>query len=840
MIPIFHIMNKKLKSTVIILLAVLLTPAYAQSLVSSRRGPDDPAQCFLHPPESAKPGVLWMWMGSNLSKVEITRDLEALKKQGVNRTTMFSLADVTTPWAGEIRNSPTPEIISWTEPWWRLVRFAAQESKRLHMDFGMYNGAGYEASGGTWITPENSMQELCWSRTHVSGNTKISIKVGRPVVALRGHTPWPVYNPGTGLIEIPEIASRATYYKDIAVLALRASGTVRADQVVNLTGKMSPDGSLVWDVPPGDWDIYRFGHTTSGTLIQPAQWKATGLECDKMSQEAVDFHLDHELREIKKHLGDLIGTGFTHLHFDSYEAGTPTWTPKMREEFLQRRGYDLTPYLPVFAGRLIGENNADSLKIAKDFEATVKDLYRDIYFKTIAKKLAEARLDFLCEPYGGPWRQDEIMPYVKRVMTEFWTHNGNYSPVELDPTVAALRRSGQNIVEAEAFTGDPRDSKWDETPAWLKPIGDASFCAGVNRLVLHRFVEQPWDDKYKPGATMGQWGTHFDRTQTWWKPAKAMVTYWQRCQALLQWGRISADKEDFFAVDSATTVIRHIHRAAGPTDIYFVANISRSPVSATCRFKVSGMQPELWDPVTGAMQELPDFVDDSRYTSILVKFQQAQSFFFVFRKKIIAKQIARKRNFPETPEVTAISGPWRVKFDEAWGGPASPVTFRQLEDWTKRPETGIKYYSGTATYMNSFDLTVQRSGPTKNRYLDLGAVNHIAQVKLNGVSLGTVWTAPWRIKIPTGLLKSGKNTLVIEVTNVWANRLIGDEQEPADCQWLPGEYLGSYLKEFPDWFLKHQPRPSSHRYCFTTWNYFTKDSPLIPSGLLGPVCITGE
>jgi hypothetical protein len=108
---------------------------------------------FLSPPESAKPGVLWMWMGSNLSKDGIKKDLEALKKEGFNRTTMFSLADVTTPWATGIGNSPTPEIISWTEPWWEMVRYAAEQSKRLGMDFGMYNGPGYESSGGPWDKP---------------------------------------------------------------------------------------------------------------------------------------------------------------------------------------------------------------------------------------------------------------------------------------------------------------------------------------------------------------------------------------------------------------------------------------------------------------------------------------------------------------------------------------------------------------------------------------------------------------------------------------------------------------------------------------------------------------
>ncbi len=642
-----NIINLLAKTMLVLLFVLGVGLVYSQPkthpVITTLNQSVDAEKIFLNPPESAKPGVLWMWMGNNLSKEGITKDLEALKKEGFNRTTMFSLADITTPWAGVIGKSPTPEIVSWTEPWWKLVRFAAEESKRLGMDFGMYNGAGYESSGGTWITPELSMQEICWSQNKVNGNTHVCIQLQQPQVDARGHTPYPIFNGETGLVEIPEVAARKTYYKDITVLVLPATGIVNKNDVINISSKMQTSGQLDWDAPAGEWIIYRFGHTTTGTYIQPAQWKATGLECDKMSARAVSFHMDHIIGEIQKHLGDLIGTGFTHVHFDSYEAGVPSWTPLMREEFLARRGYDLIALLPTFAGRTIGSLE-DSLKFMIDFDATIKDLHRDIYFKTLAEKLKAAHLTFLSEPYGGPWRQDEIMPLVKNVMTEFWTHDGKYSPYELEPTVAALRKSGQNLIEAEAFTGDPADSKWDETPAWLKPIGDAAFCEGVNRMVLHRFVQQAFDDRYKPGATMGRWGTHFDRTQTWWKPAQAMVKYWQRCQALLQWGAIAIKSEDdcSFSNIKGEITIKNIHRHQHKTDIYFVANTSRTSGSATCTFKVAGMQPELWNPVTGAIQNLYQFEEQDSNTSFQINFDAAQSFFVVFRKKAARVRLIKR------------------------------------------------------------------------------------------------------------------------------------------------------------------------------------------------------
>src|SRR4051812_22897710 len=127
------------KKGCIVLFALLMTVvAQAQQPKPANATVTDPADIFLHPPAAARPGVLWMWMGANVSKEGITKDLEALKAQGFSRTTMFSLADITTPWAGYIGKDPTPEIISWTEPWWKLVRYAALESKRLGMDFGMF------------------------------------------------------------------------------------------------------------------------------------------------------------------------------------------------------------------------------------------------------------------------------------------------------------------------------------------------------------------------------------------------------------------------------------------------------------------------------------------------------------------------------------------------------------------------------------------------------------------------------------------------------------------------------------------------------------------------------
>ena len=149
----------------------------------------------------------------------------------------------------------------------------------------------------------------------------------------------------------------------------------------------------------------------------------------------------------------------------------------------------------------------------------------------------------MCEPYGGPWAIGEVVPRVDRVVTEFWTEGGKFLPYELEPTVAAVRAAKGNLIEAEAFTGSPGYSQWAETPSWLKSIGDTAYCEGVNRLCLHRFTHQPLDERFRPGLTMGQWGTHFDRTQTWWEPGKAWVQLLDPMSGRAAMGRVRRRRE---------------------------------------------------------------------------------------------------------------------------------------------------------------------------------------------------------------------------------------------------------------------------------------------------------
>ncbi len=778
-------------------------------------------------------------MGSNVSAEGITRDLEAMHEAGIGGATIYSIADTVMPWPSQIGKSPTPEIVTWSEPWWGLVRHAATEADRLGIELILHNCAGYESSGGTWIPPELSMQEVVWSEQAIRGGTHFHGSLQRPKVDPHPHSPYPqCYIPSEGKIGIPVVEARRSYYRDIAVLAMPSTGTAPVSEIVDLSDRMNAAGELDWEVPEGDWTVYRFGHTTTGAMNSPAQWDAMGLECDKMNPEAVAFHVNHVLGEMKKHLGEQMGKGITTLYFDSYEAGTPNWSPRMREEFKKRRGYELTPWLPVLAGRMVG-GEQETASFKKDLHRTVEDLYRDCYWATPGPLAHEAGLKFAAEPYVGPWQIDEVVKFLDTPTVEFWTHKGQYSPASLDPVVMSAHRLGDQLIAAESFTSSPKEARWMAHPAWLKPIGDAAFCAGVNRINVHHFVQQPWDEKYQPGNVMGQWGIHLGRYQTWWKQGKAWLNYLWRCQSLLQRGQFVEDSPaTSMRVVSADQGVglRSIHRRDGEMDIYFVANVEWKAGSAEVSFPEAGKQPELWDPVADTIRDLRHFTQQDGRTVTRLEFAETQSYFVVFGRDA-APGIAASdtlADFPVLRVASEVTGPWSVRFDPRWGGPAQ-VEFGELMDWTKHDDPGIRYYSGTACYSKILEHTGFK---TKRRiWLDLGSVRHIAAVRLNGNSLGVVWTAPWRIEL-TRALRPGKNRLEIDVANVWANRLIGDEQHPADVQWEPGDprfKAGSYLKEFPDWFLKGEARPVKERLTFTTWNYFDKDSALVPSGLLGPV-----
>lgn len=246
-----------------------------------------------------------------------------------------------------------------------------------------------------------------------------------------------------------------------------------------------------------------------------------------------------------------------------------------------------------------------------------------------------------------------------------------------------------------------------------------------------------------------------------------------------------------------------IHRKARTEDIYFIASRWDVTEKINATFRISGKQPEIWDPVTGETRPATAFTQANGLTTISLEFDPRGSVFIVFRKPIATSTQGRTRsNYPTLITKTTLTGGWDLHFDPKWGGPAN-MHIDSLMDWTKFEDYNIRHYSGTAVYNKTF--TIDKSSAGKKLMLDLGEVHEEAEVKVNGVNLGVVWTKPAQVNISRAV-HVGINKLEITVVNLWPNRLIGDE-----------------------------PLPVNKRFTLTNMHKFNKDTPLYPSGLIGPV-----
>jgi hypothetical protein len=239
---------------------------------------------------------------------------------------------------------------------------------------------------------------------------------------------------------------------------------------------------------------------------------------------------------------------------------------------------------------------------------------------------------------------------------------------------------------------------------------------------------------------------------------------------------------DFSAEIDKELKLDWLHRSTDEGEIYFVANLAPVQIAFPASFRVVGRQPELWDPVSGKRRICRKFSQEKNRTVLPLKLPPNGSTFVVFRKRIdVGVDGKGESNYPCMKKILSVKGPWSVGFDPKAGGPGE-VVFQQLIDWTEDPREGIRYYSGIATYSNSFTISPGLFEKGSRFYLDLGAVREMARVQLNGKDLGVVWAPPFQIEI-TDALKEGNNDLEIEVANTWRNRLVGDQKLPPEERW---------------------------------------------------------
>jgi hypothetical protein len=262
-------------------------------------------------------------------------------------------------------------------------------------------------------------------------------------------------------------------------------------------------------------------------------------------------------------------------------------------------------------------------------------------------------------------------------------------------------------------------------------------------------------------------------------------------------------KPDF--VQQGKESLLFIHRSLPDREIYFVSNQQEQTVNVKPSFNVYNMAPEVWDPISGMIRKLPTYNHHENGIQVPLQLAPLQSLFIVFKKAERKVVVSTKPNFPIAATVAEIKGPWQVTFNTGLGKSSWSKQFEVLTDWTLHQDENIKYYSGTAVYQNTFMLTEAQM--KTDYYLTVDALNGMAKVKINGIEVGGIWTAPWHVAI-TKAIKKGENKVEIAIVNNWMNRLIGDSKLPT-------------------------PQRTTHTFV----NPYTPKSILQPSGLTGVVKI---
>lgn len=731
------------------------------------------------------------------------------------------------------------------------------------------------------------------------------------------------------------------------------SAVIAKGDVIDLTSKMHPDGTLDWTPPPGEWVVLRFGYSLLGITNHPATKEATGLEVDKLNAGYVKNYMNGYLDSYKQTVGleEMGKKGIRYVITDSWEAGSQNWTDHMMEEFKKRRGYDAAPWLPVLVGQVV-ESSEASDQFLWDFRKTIGDLIADEHYGQVQSSIKERGMGHYGESHesGRAFVADgmEVKKLDDIPMSAMWTQRPGVNNIEYGynaddrESASVAHIYGQNLAAAESMTAAA--APWGWSPSTLKPTADQEFLNGINRFVIHESAHQPMVGKgTAPGLTLGPFGQWFNRNETWANDAGPWIDYLARTSYLLQQGHYAADLVYFYGEDSNLTaifehkapdvpdgfgfdyinadglihelsvangrivtksgmsyrvlgldpysqhmslpVLRAIHKlveegavVAGPKptndpsladneaefrklndelfgdgtgtrhvgkgavyagqkledvfaslkvapdfdyskpeqdasvlfahrklangDLYFVDNRKDRNETIDATFRVSGKEPELWYAETGKTEPVSYKIADGR-TTVPLHLEPWGTVFVVFRKPTTQAE----RTLPAVTEtqVASVDGPWAVTFQPDLGAPAS-IKLDSLTSWSENPDAGVKYYSGTGDYAKTITASADWFSKGGHLWIDLGDVKNLAHVIVNGKDLGVAWHAPYRVDV-TGALKPGANEVTIKVTNAWVNRLIGDQQ------------------------------PGATKYTYADVKPYKANSPLLPSGLLGPVRI---
>jgi hypothetical protein len=521
---------------------------------------------FIDPPDYAKPRGYWIWAHGNFDYATVTSELQAFKEMGLGGADIFDMG------IADPLDIIPPGNQFMGEKMLDGIAYALKEAKKLGLDMGLSVSNGWNA-GGDWTEPDEKIMRLLFWKDTLEGPATIT-EIGFPEIPRTFEKPYGKFElfPGIKDDGFPE------YYEEVALVAFpftESKKIVDPDQVLYFdTDKINGNRTDI-NLPAGKWVLARGVVTPLGQKMWMRSDRSNGFIMDHYSKKATMHHFEHILGKLEERLGNLGETALERLYLASFEAEDYViWSPELEEEFFNRNGYRLAPFIPVFTGSQMVEE-ATTERFLYDYRLTVSEMFINNHYRQ-ASRICREHGVLLASESGGPGPPLHYVPTedlkalgsVDIMRGEFWNRHTRWNTEDglnlmqvVKNIASAAHIYGHKLVEMESFTS--HGFHWQESPFELKPLADKAFCEGMTRVVYHTMPHSP------PEAGIPGWsyqaGTHIHPKMTWWPMSKPFHQYLARCSAMLMEGQFVADVAYYYGHDIPNFAKpKHIRPDLGP------------------------------------------------------------------------------------------------------------------------------------------------------------------------------------------------------------------------------------------------------------------------------------